>query len=191
MGIEQSAELVGENTITFVAAPLRKTQLLQTFRNALAAFAIAPLQSLLRHLIQEGTLLVVAPNGRSYAYGDSDPTVTIRLTNWTVVSRIVLNPDLAIGEAYMDGTLIVERGDLCALLDLLILNLNRQRLHWLQRVRRFARRRWRFVAQHNSVSRARANVAHHYDLCDSLYKLFLDPDRQIFVRILSVAGRYA
>jgi cyclopropane-fatty-acyl-phospholipid synthase len=177
-GLDQSAELVGENTITFVAAPLRKTQLLQTFRNALAAFAIAPLQSLLRHLIQEGTLLVVAPNGRSYAYGDSDPTVTIRLTNWTVVSRIVLNPDLAIGEAYMDGTLIVERGDLCALLDLLILNLNRQRLHWLRRVRRLARRRWRFVAQHNPVSRARANVAHHYDLSDSLYKLCLDSDRQ-------------
>src|SRR5581483_1970790 len=40
--------------------------------------------------------------------------------------------------------------------------------------KRLARR----IAQHNSIPIARANVAHHYDLSDSLYELFLDADRQ-------------
>jgi cyclopropane-fatty-acyl-phospholipid synthase len=36
----------------------------------------------------------------------------------------------------------------------------------------------RRLKQCNPISRARANVAHHYDLSDQLYDLFLDKDRQ-------------
>ena len=147
-------------------------------REPRASTVMIPLRPLLQRLIRQGTLTVLAPDSRSYSFGRGEPAVTIRITNWATVRRLFLNPDLAVGEAYMDGTLIVEGGDVYELLALCLANLNWSGGHWVQRARRLARRMARRLAQHNPVSTARANVAHHYDLSDTLYELFLDADRQ-------------
>ncbi|MFM0415943.1 class I SAM-dependent methyltransferase [Paraburkholderia aromaticivorans] len=136
------------------------------------------LRNLLRRIIRQGTLIMISPDGRSCRFGRDSPSVTIRIGNWTVMRRLAVNPDLAFGEAYMDGTLEVEHGDIYAFLDLCASNLGWGSGHWLRRAHALARRSGRRLAQHNPVSVARANVAHHYDLSDSLYELFLDADRQ-------------
>jgi cyclopropane-fatty-acyl-phospholipid synthase len=134
--------------------------------------------SLLQRLIRTGTLTLVAPDSRSYIFGQGAPSVAIRIADWAAVRRLFLNPDLAIGEAYMDGALVVESGSIYDFLALCLTNLSQSGGHWIQRARALTRRFGRRVAQHNPVSAARANVAHHYDLSDTLYKLFLDADRQ-------------
>lgn len=136
------------------------------------------LRSLLHRIIRKGTLTVVSPDGRSYDFGNGTPSVTIRIIDPTTVRRLFLNPGLALGEAYMDGALLVEDGTIYDLLDLCLANLGWGGGHWMQRARTIGRRLGRRLVQHNSVSVARANVAHHYDLSDTLYDLFLDADRQ-------------
>jgi cyclopropane-fatty-acyl-phospholipid synthase len=136
------------------------------------------LRSLLRRVIRKGTLTLVTPDGRSSDFGHGDPSVTIRITDRATVRRLFLNPDLALGEAYMDGTLVVEGGSIYDLLDLCFANLGWGTGHWVERARALGRRLGRRLAQHNPVAISRANVAHHYDLSDMLYELFLDADRQ-------------
>ncbi len=136
------------------------------------------LRGLLRRIVRQGHLRVIDPKGSVRDFGSGAPSVTIRITTYAVVRRLALNCDLAVGEAYMDGTLVVEHGTIYDLLDLCLANIGRSRGTRLQRLRVLARRLWRRVAQDNTMSRARANVAHHYDLSDTLYQMFLDADRQ-------------
>lgn len=136
------------------------------------------LQAVLRRVIQRGALTLIAPDGRRFGFGSGNPVATIRITDWATVRRLAFNPDLSFGEAYVDGTLVVEGGDIYDLLDLCLGNLGWHDGHWVQRVGSAVRRLMRRVTQYNSASVARANVAHHYDLSDALYGLFLDGDRQ-------------
>jgi len=133
---------------------------------------------LLQRIIHKGTLTVIGPNGRKYFVGHGAPSIAIRIADPAVVPRLLLNPDLALGEAYMDGALTIEGGDIYDFLDLCFANLGWGRGHGWWRARSSIKRLIRRIAQHNPIPVARANVAHHYDLSDTLYELFLDADRQ-------------
>lgn len=136
------------------------------------------LLGLFRQIIRKGALTVIGPDGRSSFIGHGAPSVTIRIVDPTVIPRLVFNPDLALGEAYMDGALTVENGDIYDFLELCFVNLGWSSGHGLRRVRASLKRLVRRITQHNPIPIARANVAHHYDLSDTLYELFLDADRQ-------------
>ena len=136
------------------------------------------LRGLLDRLIRKGKLTVISPAGRKYDFGAGLPSVTISIADSATVRRLFFNPDLALGEAYMDGTLRVEGGTIYDLLNLCLANLGCGGGHWIQRTHALGRRVARRLMQHNSVAVARENVAHHYDLSDALYELFLDADRQ-------------
>ena len=133
---------------------------------------------LLAAIVEDGTLTVFWPNGKSSVYGNGAPRAAVRFVGSLTPLRIALQPDLAFGEAYMNGRLIVEEGTITDVLEILISNFG---LHGLPKSMRFGRglRRWfRWIAQFNPASRALKNVAHHYDLSGELYDLFLDADRQ-------------
>jgi len=136
------------------------------------------LRGLLQQIIRKGTLTVIGPDGRSYFIGNGVPSVAIRIVDPAVIPRLLVHPDLALGEAYMDGALVVEGGDIYDFLDLCFANLGWSSGHGLRRVRASLKRLVRRITQHNPIPVARANVAHHYDLSDTLYDLFLDADRQ-------------
>jgi cyclopropane-fatty-acyl-phospholipid synthase len=136
-------------------------------------------------IIRRGTLHITMPDGRHVTAGDGTGSpVSIRLTDPDLPRRILLAPDLAVGEGYMDGTLLIEDDDLRGFLDLAMRNLgatagiDRVPGLWWQRPAALARRAARRWHQWNPAPRARANVAHHYDLSAALYDLFLDADKQ-------------
>ncbi len=132
-----------------------------------------------RHLIAVGALTVIDAAGKTHRFAGSDgPKVTIRLHDKALHRRLLLDPHLAVGEAYMDGTLTVEDGTIYDALDLACRNAARLDDFPLQRLHRALKRLVRAVHTHNPIGRARRNVAHHYDLSDTLYDLFLDRDRQ-------------
>tara|TARA_B100000378_G_scaffold20605_1_gene16152 strand:- start:19 stop:1095 length:1077 start_codon:yes stop_codon:yes gene_type:complete len=84
---------------------------------------------------------------------------------------------MALGEGYMNGQFDIIDGDVRTLLDLGVKNYARRSAHahhWPV----WATRLINFFYQHNPRNRARRNVAHHYDLSEELYRLFLDADRQ-------------
>ncbi|MCY4259209.1 MAG: cyclopropane-fatty-acyl-phospholipid synthase [Rhodobacteraceae bacterium] len=136
-------------------------------------------QRMLTRFIQTGSFEVRLPNGSLISVGDATvEPVRITLTDAGVLRRLCLNPELALGEAYMDGQLIIENDDLESMLAVLIANLKsgrKQPILYLHSATRTALRR---LAQHNPARRSRSNVEHHYDLTDELYELFLDADLQ-------------
>ncbi|MDA1132453.1 MAG: cyclopropane-fatty-acyl-phospholipid synthase [Proteobacteria bacterium] len=138
------------------------------------------LRKVLERLIVRGTLTVVDAAGRTDVFrgaGDG-PAVAIRLHSRWLPRRLALNPDLSFGEAFMDGTLTVEHGDIHAVVSLLMENADLSGAFWVRRFRRRLARLFRLLQQFNPDARSRRNVAHHYDLSGDLYRLFLDTDLQ-------------
>jgi cyclopropane-fatty-acyl-phospholipid synthase len=139
------------------------------------------LDRFLSHLIRHGTLSVTFASGRKATFVGSEagPDIAIKFADQATERRLFLNPDLVVGEAFMDGTLTVENGDIYNFLELCLMNLEWDLPdHWIQRFQGRLRRWGRGIAQYNPIGKAQKNVAHHYDLSDTLYDLFLDNDRQ-------------
>ncbi len=137
------------------------------------------LDQMLRKTIQRGTLHVTMPDGKVRDYGnDTGIPVHVRLHDPATVRRLVLNPELALGEAYMDGSLTIAGDDLQHFLALVVRNLHAAPRVWWQQLLPRLRLAMRRFTQNNIAQRARRNVAHHYDLSGALYDLFLDADRQ-------------
>ena len=80
------------------------------------------------HLVQQGTLTVVWPSGDTNIYGSGSPRAAIRITGRFTPWRIAFNPELAFGEAYMDGRLTVEEGTIADVLEILISNMGTREL---------------------------------------------------------------
>ena len=132
----------------------------------------------LSRFIRHGSFTVTTVAGNTYTFGDgSGRPVAARFTNAKAQRAVLLNPELRLGEAYMDGTFVLERGSIA---DALAILLRQERiapptwtLPW-----RLVRYLFRRLQQFNPRFRARHNVAHHYDLDGRLYALFLDADQQ-------------
>ena len=150
----------------------------RSFKNIGTHAGMLLLRGLLRKIVRKGTLNIVAPDGAFHRIGNGAPLITIRIMDPSVIPHLLLNPDLAFGEAYMDGAIVVEDGDIYDFLNLCFANMGWSSGQGLRRVRALVKRVVRRAAQHNPIPIARANVAHHYDLSDSLYEQFLDADRQ-------------
>jgi cyclopropane-fatty-acyl-phospholipid synthase len=132
----------------------------------------------LGRLVRRGSFRITTAAGKTYTFGDgSGPPVAVRFTTARAQLAVLFDPELKLGEAYMDGTLVVERG---SIVDVLAVLFGQDRVkvpNWAlpPRLLRYLFRR---LQQFNPRSRARHNVAHHYDLDGRLYRLFLDADEQ-------------
>ncbi|MFL5060854.1 MAG: class I SAM-dependent methyltransferase [Xanthobacteraceae bacterium] len=137
------------------------------------------LRSVLSGLIRHGNLRVTTANGRSFTLGDgSGKCVAVRFMTSAAEFAVLLDPELKVGETYMDGGFVVEEGSIADLLALALSQDQMTSLPGWMRPQWLARYLWRRLQQFNRRGRARKNVAHHYDLDGHLYSLFLDADRQ-------------
>ncbi|WP_291853771.1 cyclopropane-fatty-acyl-phospholipid synthase family protein [Bradyrhizobium sp.] len=135
------------------------------------------LRYFLEQFVRRGTITFTAAGGTRFTCGDgTGRPVSVRFLSQRTQLRILLNPELAFGEAYMDGTFVVEDGSIADALEIL--------LDQPEMVPGWAKAQWwlryfgRHIRQFNGRGRARNNVAHHYDLDQRLYSLFLDADKQ-------------
>jgi cyclopropane-fatty-acyl-phospholipid synthase len=140
---------------------------------------LALFRKMMRSVITTGQLRIIEPSGNAASYGDgSGDIVTIRLRDSKTVRKLAINPDLYLGEVYMDGGLEVVNGTIYDFLALVTRNLDKINafapIDFLTRLRVLLRR----LEEYNPVGQAQKNVAHHYDLSGELYDLFLDRDRQ-------------
>ena len=136
-------------------------------------------KSLLRKIIKVGNLTWISPNGELNTYGDgSGEAIRIRTTNSFSELKLLMNPSVHFGESYMNGSLIVEEGQIHDFLKLIFLNTSSEIDHWVMKLSKIVRMIQNNIRTSNYISKSKDNVAHHYDLSDKLYELFLDPDRQ-------------
>jgi len=136
------------------------------------------LRALITRLIRHGRLSVTSASGTTMTCGDgAGPPIAVRFTSRRAEFAVLIEPGLKLGEAYMDGTLVMERGSIADLLEVVMSGEYGHIPRWTHPIDalRLARR---WLKQFNLRGRARRNVAHHYDLDGKLYALFLDSDRQ-------------
>jgi cyclopropane-fatty-acyl-phospholipid synthase len=137
------------------------------------------LDKFIKSLVHRGTLDVTYPDGKTRRYGDGTGTpVGLHLHTTDIVRRMILNPDLAAGEGYMEGTLTITDDDLEGFLSLVKTMKGAGKAPRLRRMMKRLRKIKRRISQYNPAKKARENVSHHYDLSGALYDLFLDEDRQ-------------
>jgi cyclopropane-fatty-acyl-phospholipid synthase len=133
------------------------------------------LNAMLDRIVKVGTIEIVDASGTVHSHKATDlPYVKVKLHNPTLYKTLFLKPEMAAGEAYMDGTLTIEKGTLRDFITFFALNRGvgpkTKGLKILGRLLKKART----VLKKNTLQRSRQNVAHHYDLSNDLYALFLD-----------------
>ncbi len=135
------------------------------------------LHFLLKTFIRRGTFRVTTSRGTVLTFGDgTGQPVSVRFTSRAAEWGILLDPELKFGESYVNGTFVVEQGSIADVLAI-ALGQKSEVPHWAlpQTWLRYLKRR---LSQFNPRQRSKRNVAHHYDLDERLYSLFLDADRQ-------------
>jgi cyclopropane-fatty-acyl-phospholipid synthase len=137
------------------------------------------LDILLRRIVREGCLTFIDAGGATHRYGDGrGRQVTVQIADKRLERHLVLDPQLALGEGYMQGRLKMIEGRIYDLLALLLSNIQHQPEPRWTRGLVIARYLIRRLMQFNPSGRAQRNVAHHYDINGAIYDLFLDRDRQ-------------
>src|SRR5277367_453671 len=139
----------------------------------------AAFRAFLRRLVRRGRLEVATADGIAETFGDGvGPPLGVKLLDGAAERRLMLNPELALGELYMDGRLVLTKGNLYDFLELGARNLaGLADGPWAKALAR-GRLAFRGLHQRNDRRRAKRNIASHYDLDQRLYSLFLDSDRQ-------------
>ena len=133
----------------------------------------------LARLIHTGRLNLTMPSGAVHGIGAGGmPEVAARLTDADAVRQLLARPSLRLGELYMDGRLVIERGSIYDLLTLAMNNAPGRRNLLGPAIGRRMRGFMERISGRNDALRSRNNVAHHYDLDGRLYDLFLDGDKQ-------------
>ena len=135
------------------------------------------LRYFLQQFIRRGAMTFTTASGAKFSCGDgTGEPVCVRFLTPEAERRVLLNPELALGEVYMEGTFVVEQGSIA---DALAILMDQPEI-----LPRWAKLQWwlRYFARHakqfNPRGRSKNNVAHHYDLDGRLYSLFLDADKQ-------------
>jgi cyclopropane-fatty-acyl-phospholipid synthase len=128
-------------------------------------------QKIAASTVPTGNLRVTTANGRTFTLGDgSGKPVAVRFTSTATEIGVLLDPELKLPEAYMDGTFIVEQGSILDFLTLVV------QQDWAPPQWQLPRL-WRQLQNLSSHSRARTKEMRDILVEGSFYSLFLDADR--------------
>ncbi|BCX50561.1 MULTISPECIES: SAM-dependent methyltransferase [Comamonas] len=137
------------------------------------------LQQVFAPLVKTGRLEVTTPSGKALIFGDGgQPQARLRFADRRAVIALLRDPDLNFGELFMQQRLLVEQGTVYDVLELVLRGARHVPVSATVRLLDAWRMKLRPLLQNNLRGKSRANVAHHYDLDDRLYQLFLDSERQ-------------
>ena len=138
------------------------------------------LLNFLRKLIKDDGFELVDANSKSHIIGNpkNENPIKLKILDKSLHWKLLINPDLYFGEGYMDGSIIIENGTLTDFLNIALKNVGRQPTNAATNIIGRFRRIYRYFTNFNLIKKSKDNVAHHYDISDDLYDLFLDPKRQ-------------
>ena len=138
------------------------------------------LVSFLNNLIQYDGFELVDANSKKYVIGNPirEKPIVLKLLDQKLMQKLLINPDLYFGEAYMNGSLVIENGTITEFLDLAFRNIGRGDINFYGTVIKKIKGTFRYLTSFNKILKSKENVAHHYDISEKLYDLFLDKNRQ-------------
>jgi len=134
----------------------------------------------LKNLIKEDGFVLIDANVKEYIIGKPKKInpIKIRLLDKSLHYKLLYLPDLYFGEAYADGSLVIENGTLTEFLDIAMKNIGRSELNYFSKFIKKIKGTYRYFTNFNLVNKSKLNIAHHYDISEKLYDLFLDKNRQ-------------
>ena len=138
------------------------------------------LSRFLEKLFKKDGFVLVDANSTRYIIGKPERKnpITIKLLDKKLHYKLLLFSDLYFGEAYTDGSIVIENGTLTDFLDLVMKNIRRRETNIFNEIINNIRGTYRFLTNFNLISKSKNNVAHHYDISEQLYDLFLDSKKQ-------------
>jgi cyclopropane-fatty-acyl-phospholipid synthase len=140
---------------------------------------MALIDKLLGQLIRKGSLTVVIADGKSRTFGSGGgQSLTVRVADRRTAFAIARNPRLGFGEAYMDGRITIDDGDILDLMQMVVGANRWEEKGGGRKALNKGKKKWRALFRRNEAVKSRKNVAHHYDVGNDLYRLFLDDDMQ-------------
>ena len=136
--------------------------------------------SFLNNLFKQDGFELIDSNSKKYVIGNptKDKPIVIRFLDQKLMQKLLINPDLCFGESYMNGSLVIENGTLTDFLDLAFKNIGRGNINSYGAVIKKIKGTFGYLTNLNKIIKSKENVAHHYDISEKLYDLFLDKNRQ-------------
>jgi|TARA_Y100000310_G_scaffold70376_1_gene66013 cyclopropane-fatty-acyl-phospholipid synthase len=134
----------------------------------------------LEKIIKKDGFVLIDANSNKYIIGKpkKENPITLKLLDKKLHYKLLFYPDLYFGEAYSDGLLRIENGTLSDFLDIFLKSVGRSQINIFSKLLNSLRGSYRFFTNYNFVKKSKKNIAHHYDISESLYEFFLDPKRQ-------------
>jgi cyclopropane-fatty-acyl-phospholipid synthase len=134
----------------------------------------------LNKLFQKDGFLLIDANSNKYIIGTpkNNKPITVKILDKKLHYKLFFRPDLYFGEAYSNGDIQIENGSLTDFLDIALMNIGRGELNFFSMLINKLYGSYRYLTNFNFIKKSKMNVAHHYDLSDDLYSLFLDPKKQ-------------
>ena len=134
----------------------------------------------LNKLFKHDGFVLIDANSKKYIIGNpkKEKPILLKLLDKKLHYKLLFYPDLYLGEAYTDGSLVIENGSLTDFLEMAMKNLGRKEINVFGQLTKKIRGTYRYLTNFNFAKKSKSNVAHHYDISDDLYDLFLDPKRQ-------------
>ena len=133
----------------------------------------------LNNLFKEDGFILVDANSIEHVIGKpkKEIPIRIRLLDKSLHYKLLLLPDLYFGEAYTDGSLLIENGSITELLDIALKNIGRNEINSYAKIIKKIKGTYRYVTNFNLISKSKKNATHHYDISEKLYDFFLDSNR--------------
>lgn len=131
-------------------------------------------------LFQKDGFVLIDANSNKYIIGTpkKNKPITVKILDKKLHYKLFFRPDLYFGEAYSNGDIQIENGSLTDFLDIALMNIGRGELNFFSMLINKLYGSYRYLTNFNFIKKSKMNVAHHYDLSDDLYSLFLDPKKQ-------------
>ena len=138
------------------------------------------LKKFCENLIKVDGFILVDANSTEYTIGKPEKQIPIKLKilDKSLHYKLLLLPDLYLGQAYTDGSLVIENGSLTEFLEIAMKNLGRGDTNIFATIIKKVFGTYRYLTNFNLIKKSKSNVAHHYDISEKLYDLFLDKNRQ-------------
>ena len=136
--------------------------------------------SFLNKLIKYDGFIIVDYNSNRYVIGKplKKNPIELEILDKSLHKKLLLHPDLYFGEAYTDGTLRIKNGSLSEFLEIAFKNIGRSEINLYGKILNKLKGTLRYFTNFNKILKSKKNVAHHYDISEKLYDLFLDKKRQ-------------
>ncbi len=138
------------------------------------------LVNFLNNLIKHDGFVLIDSNSKKFVIGNpiKENPIILKLLDKSLNYKLLLNPDLYFGEAYTNGSLVIENGTLTEFLEIAIRNIGTQNINVYGKILNKLKGSYRYLTNFNKGFISKKNVSHHYDISEKLYDLFLDTNRQ-------------